>query len=249
MITAAFDLSQPMMGPGDFYGEQKHLCDTCIVTFSSEVFQNVLEHFPCEKVGERTACNGNSPIYLLEHEGKKLGFYLTAVGSSGAAHDIIDANWLTGATTFVMFGSCGSLNREKTKGRYIIPTEAYREEGISYHYAPPSHYLPIPQSKELSELFQVIGLPIVTGRVWTTDAFYRETRKKIADRQAEGCIAVEMELAGVQAVCSFHGFRLYDFLVAGDVLDEWDYDISDLKNVNHLNSNFDLALQIAKRLG
>ena len=44
-------------------------------------------------------------------------------------------------------------------------------------------------------------------------------RRQIAARRAEGCIAVEMELAGVQAVCAHHGFALYDFLMTGDVLD------------------------------
>lgn len=58
----------------------------------------------------------------------------------------------------------------------------------------------------------------------TTDAIYRETCSKVDARKAEGCLAVDMEVAGVQAVCSFHGFRFYCFLMTGDVLDlpEWD---------------------------
>jgi uridine phosphorylase len=44
--------------------------------------------------------------------------------------------WLIGAKQFIMFGSAGSLNEEKTKGKFVIPTEAYRDEGMSYHYAP-----------------------------------------------------------------------------------------------------------------
>lgn len=30
MITDAFDKSEVVFGPKDFYGEQKHLCDKCI---------------------------------------------------------------------------------------------------------------------------------------------------------------------------------------------------------------------------
>ena len=39
----------------------------------------------------------------------------------------------------------------------------------------------------------------------------------------EGCIAVEMELAGMQAVCEYHDLTLKAFLFASDCLEqeEW----------------------------
>ena len=42
-----------------------------------------------------------------------------------------------------------------------------------------------------------------------------------------------MELAGVQAICDFYGFELYDFLVAGDVLIEGNYETDGLSAANH----------------
>lgn len=48
----------------------------------------------------------------------------------------------------------------------------------------------------------------VTGRTWTTDAVYRETSGKAERLRKDGCIAVEMELAGMQAVCEYHGLAL-----------------------------------------
>ena len=51
----------------------------------------------------------------------------------------------------------------------------------------------------------------------------RETKGLVARRKSEGCIAVEMELAGVQAACDFYHLELYDFLEAGDVLEESGY--------------------------
>lgn len=53
--------------------------------------------------------------------------------------------------------------------------------------------------------------------LFRTDAIYRETKAKLEARKNEGCLAVEMELAGVQAVCNFYEWNLYDFLVTGDV--------------------------------
>ena len=52
----------------------------------------------------------------------------------------------------------------------------------------------------------------------------RETRGNFEKRKQEGCIAVEMECASVQAVCDFRGVEFYNFLKSGDLLDapEWD---------------------------
>ena len=47
-----------------------------------------------------------------------------------------------------------------------------------------------------------------------------------------------MELVGVQAVCDFYGWDLYDFLVTGDVLDQAVYDVSGLANANHNMDKF-----------
>lgn len=249
MIIDSFDINtEPIISPASFYGEQKHICDICIVVFSKVIFENVLNSFPCEKIAEINACNGNIPIYAFTGGGKKIAFYLSDVGSTAAATYVIEVNWLTGATKFIMFGSAGSLNQQKTQGRYVIATEAYRDEGLSYHYAAPSDYIEISGADTVAEIFDELKIPYVKGRVWTTDSFYRETRGLMDKRVSEGCIAVDMELAGVQAVCTFHGFGLYNFLMTGDVLDQPEYTCADLDIANHSLGNFDLALKLALRV-
>ena len=66
--------------------------------------------------------------------------------------------------------------------------------------------------------------------------------------RGEGCLAVEMELAGVQAVCSFYGLSLYNFLEAGDVLEESGYDVANLKGANHDLGKLYIALETALRI-
>ena len=77
----------------------------------------------------------------------------------------------------------------------------------------------------------------------------RETVGLTDRRRSEGCIAVEMELAGVQAVCDFTGLELYDFLVTGDVLSEDEYRVEELSDANHNMDKFYIALEIAKAIG
>jgi purine-nucleoside phosphorylase len=56
----------------------------------------------------------------------------------------------------------------------------------------------------------------LVGKTWTTDAIYRETPTKIAQRRAEGCITVEMEAAAFFAVAQFRGVRFGQLLYGGD---------------------------------
>lgn len=246
MITDSFDnKTQPILTLKDFYGERKHLVDICLITFSKNIYDYILSTFRCKKIAEIKACNGNTLVYKFSYQGKDIAFYLSPVGSTVAAHFSIEANWLTGASKFIMFGSAGSLDGEKTTNKYVIPTEAYRDEGMSYHYAPPSDYIKVKNSDRIKSLFDMWNIPNIQGRVWTTDAMLRETVGQVALRKNEGCIAVEMEVAGVQAVCDFYNFELYNFLVTGDVLCEDNYDNSQLSGANHNLDKLQIALKLA----
>ncbi len=249
MITDSFDpKSEPLFTVESFAGPQKHLCDVCVLTFSHVILEELQARFALREVGYLRNVNRDRPIYLFECSGKTLATVLCGVGATLAGGDIEELNWLTGATKFVMFGSAGSLNREATAGKFVIPTEAYRDEGMSYHYAPPADYIAVGNASRVETIFTELGLPFVSGRVWTTDAFYRETRDQFEKRRAEGCLAVEMEVAGVQAVCDFYGFGLYDFLVTGDVLDAPIYENDGLHGANHDLDKLWIALEIAKRI-
>lgn len=244
MITDCFDIeTKPLISMKDFYGEQKHILDVCLIIFSKELHAHLLGTFRCQEIGELTACNGNTPIYMLHHNGRDVAFYLSGIGSANASAECYEVSWLTGATKFIMFGSCGSLDREKTQGRYIVPTESYRGEGCSYYFASPADYIAIRNGDKLSQIFETLGVPYVTGRVWTTDSMIRETVGLVAKRKAEGCIAVEMELAGVQAVCDFYGMELFCFLEAGDVLEESGYEVTGLPAANHSFGKLYIALE------
>ena len=58
----------------------------------------------------------------------------------------------------------------------------------------------------------------------TTDAYYRETPKKVRLRREEGCIVVEMEAAAYFAVSKFRNVPLGQILYGGDDVGcgQWD---------------------------
>ena len=249
MIIHDYDpQTPPVVSLEPFYGPKKHLLDKCLILFSKEIHDYLLERYDCAAVGHIGACNGVTPIYGFDLDGETVGFYLSAIGSAIASGTCYEVHWQTGATKFLMFGSCGSLDGEATRARYIVPTEAYRGEGASYYYAPPADYIEIQTADRLAAVFDELGAPYVQGRVWTTDSMLRETAGLVRRRKAEGCLAVEMELAGVEAVCDFYGLTLYDFLEAGDVLAESGYDADGLKSANHHLGKLHLGLEILKRI-
>lgn len=249
MITDSYDIqTESTVSLKSFYGDQKHLIDKCLILFSREIHQHLLETYPCEPIASISACNMDIPIYKMNYKGEEIAFYLTMIGSACASSNCVEANWVCGATKFIMFGSCGVLNKEKVSGRYIIPTESYRGEGTSYYYAPPADYLTVRNSDKVANIFTELNVPHIQGRIWTTDSMLRETQGLVEKRRSEGCLAVEMEAAGVQSVCDFYNFELYNFLEPGDVLDSASYEVEALTGANHDQRKLYIGLEIALRI-
>lgn len=252
MIINAFDdKTEAIINPEKFYGKGKELCDVCIITFSNIVMNNILETFRCEKIAEMVSANGSIPFYKLNYKGKDIAFYMSMISSTGAGTCIEEARCLIGAKKYIMFGSCGCLDKKVAAGKAIIPTEAYRDEGFSYHYAPAANYIIIKNADIVAKAFEEMGIPYVKGKTWTTDGIYRETKANMEKRKKEGCISVEMECAGVQAMCDFRGLEYYDFLINGDLLDseEWDRRIlGNDEERNHQLKNFYTALELALKI-
>lgn len=224
MIYETFDNeTKPLLTPEAFYGVHEKLCDVCVITFSYKVIEWALAHFKCEKAAEIDCVNGNRPIYLTEWKGKKVAFYMTLVSSTGAATCLEEAKCLIGCTKYVLFGSCGTMDRQLTNGNLIVPTHACRDEGLSYHYVPAKDYIEIKGWQQVAAFMERNKVPYVTGRTWSTDGLYRETAGKATRLRQEGCISVEMEAAGVQAVCDYHNLSLFLFLFASDCLDEQEW--------------------------
>ncbi len=90
MITDAFDNSEVLFGTKDFYGEQKHLCDKCMIIFSEQIFEYMLDTYEHQEVGAIRCRNGITPVYVFDIEGMKIAGYLSHIGSALAGGDVIE---------------------------------------------------------------------------------------------------------------------------------------------------------------
>jgi len=251
MITNSFDPDSGIIEPAALFAPMEGLPDTCVITFSKTVLEHALHQYEHSLALSLPGLNGDKPVYRLRHEGIETLLYMSPITAAGAGLTLEEVACATGARRFILFGSCGALDQQLTEGRLIVPTAAYRDEGLSYHYAPAKDYITVMNAPFVARTLAELGLPHVEGRAWTTDALYRETRGHLAKRRAEGCIAVDMECAGLQALCDFRGYQYYIFFYTGDLLDApaWERRILDSGSLeaDHQLAAFRVALEIARR--
>lgn len=214
-------------------------------------YAEILAALPKEakQVGELEAAHGYHPIWSLRRHGHDVAVFHPGVGAPLAAGFLEEAI-VMGARKVVACGGCGTLTSAVGAGEIVVPTSAVRDEGTSFHYLPPSREVEAdPYGVEAAiTMLQERGVPFRAGKVWTTDAVYRETRRRVATRRAEGCLVVEMEAAAFFAVARFRGIRFAQLLYGGDDLstDQWEsrnWTVSPSRALT-----FDLAVELATRL-
>ncbi len=213
------------INPCDVVKEAAGFPQVCITTFSEITVKGFLEQHPAREIAVLRTENGGVPVYEITYKGKKFGLFISRVGAPACAVGLEEVIAL-GAKKIVQFGSCGVLDKASVGSRVIIPSSAVRDEGTSYHY--------IPGQEEIDADSQSVGtaarcmeqhqIPYIIGKVWTTDAVYRETRQAVKERKAQGCLAVEMECAASLAVARFRNIPILQFFYGTDSLetDQWD---------------------------
>lgn len=127
----------------------------------------------------------------------------------------------SGVKSVVAFGTAGSLDSTTLPHKIIIPTAAVREEGVSYHYLPDSEEVEQDEAsiQVLQREIRKNDLDFITGKTWTTDAFFRETSGKVKAMKSRGCICTEMECSALIAICRFRNVRFAQFLLSFDNLE------------------------------
>jgi uridine phosphorylase len=125
-----------------------------------------------------------------------------------------------GAKRIILFGWCGALAKNRSIGDILLPSEAMSGEGTSGYYP-----LKIPASSSLilleniEQAFQKENIPVSGGRVWSTDAVYRESRMKLQELNSkDGVSAVDMEFSALCAVACFRDIQFAAVLIVSDEL-------------------------------
>ena len=127
--------------------------------------------------------------------------------------------WGTRKIFFV--GWCGSVSETVKIGDIIVPTSALIDEGTSRHYQDKVTQVAYPSDSMRSVLNAGLDQKQVhfhQGPIWTTDAVYRETRRKVDQFHRRGAIGVEMEISALFTVAEFRGIQIAALVIVGDEL-------------------------------
>ena len=204
----------------------RNVPDHCIICFFRDVIEKVVEDHNAKIIVENRWEDGPHTLYEIEYKERRLAFFHPGVGAPIGA-GILEEVIAFGCRKFIACGGCGVLVKDMDVGGLIVVTAAVRDEGVSYHYLPPDREVNA-NDKGVQALVKTLEeheVPFIMGKTWTTDGPYRETVNKIANRVDEGCIAVEMEAAGLMAVAKFRDVLFGQVLYSGDDLsgNEWDH--------------------------
>ena len=168
---------------------------------------------------------GRNPVYEFQSAEGPVAVVHPGVGAPLAA-GIVEEMAAIGVTTFVAVGGAGALVDELALGHVMVVASALRDEGTSFHYAPPSRIIDADPLgvRVLESVLSERAVPYFVGRTWTTDGLFREARSRVQRRIDENCSMVDMESSAFIAVAHYRQLRFAQLLYAGDSLagDTWD---------------------------
>ncbi len=212
-----FDPSRAILEPRSlvraFTRNEEHelaLPERAIITFSNGDLKRLTEKAQASAIA---AWQPFRTIYLLAPSTVAVNSFFG--GPNVAA--LVEEMSSFGVREFILWGYCGGISGSSGIGSLYIAGRALREDGISYHYLEDDHeFVSSEWAKEWSagaghEDFQCVD-------VWSTDAIYRETHRKIIEYAKRGIAAVEMETASLYAVCQAKGLKAAAFLVVSDLI-------------------------------
>jgi uridine phosphorylase len=132
--------------------------------------------------------------------GQTVGIVGCAVGAPFAVL-IAEELFASGCRLLLSLTSAGQIVPAGPTPYFVIIDRALRDEGTSFHYAPPSEYSEADTGLVAAATQAVKGRnpPVIVGASWTTDAPFRETAEAIEAARSKGVLAVEMEAAALYA--------------------------------------------------
>ncbi len=195
------------------------------------------------ETAETSSANGVKPVYQAKYKENDIALFMIDVGAPMSVGMLEDV-YQMGVEKIIVFGTCGVLDCDIADCSILIPNSAVRDEGTSYHYAEPADEICVNETylQLFTNLLNEWGIKYTVGKVWTTDAFYRETKDKVKRRKEQGCICVDMECSANAAVAQFRGKELIQFFYVADNLDSEEWDVRSVSNYDKLEEKDRIAV-------
>lgn len=253
MILTEFDETRcAVINPWDIVSPVEGIPKIAVTCYSHVTFERMIHNLDTEVIAASSCANGVTPIYKTNYKGTDLVLFMIDVGAPMSVGMLEDV-FAMGVEKVIVFGTCGVLDQSIEDCSIIIPNSALRDEGTSYHYISASDEIELNQKYRdiFTDMLDELRVKYTIGKVWTTDAFYRETPKKVKRRKEQGCVCVDMECSANAAAARFREKELIQFFYAADNLDAEEWDVRSLSNDSNLEEKDRIAmiaLELAVRI-
>ena len=159
-------------------------------------------------------------MFAMNLEGVLCGIIARTIGGPYAVL-IAEQLQASGAKIIIGLTSAGRLALDLPLPCLVVATSAVRDEGTSYHYLRPSKEVacPTPVTAHLERELAATGWNLRSGKVWTTDAPYRETRQQMEKWAKENALAVEMQTASLFAFGTARQARVASVVMVSNAVD------------------------------
>lgn len=213
-----FDTAQTAVIGPDHEEQDLHLPSKCVFAFLGDYIEEYAGTTDTRQVSSFISATKRYPVYVTQYNSTEITLCQAPVGAAPAVQ-ILD--WLIahGVREIISAGSCGCLEKF-AESTFLVPCKALRDEGASYHYAPPSRFIEVSDRarKAIEQTIRRHGMKYQEVITWSTDGFFRETAEKVAYRKSEGCSVVEMECSALAACAAFRGATWGMILYTADSL-------------------------------
>ncbi|MGD9210618.1 MAG: nucleoside phosphorylase, partial [Desulfobacteraceae bacterium] len=126
-----------------------------------------------------------------------------------------------GIKKILFLGWCGAVSQMVSIGEVVVPESALIDEGTSPNYSERQDLPAFADSRIVGNIKAELKMRdqhFHSGPVWSTDAVYRETAKKVRHFRAKGALGVEMETAAIFSVSRFRNAAAGAILIVSDEL-------------------------------
>ena len=253
MILEEFDTSMTaVINPWNIVEPVEGIPQVAIACYAQTTFERIVGELGAEIIAQASSANGIKPVYKANYKDTDIALFMIDVGAPMSVAMLEDV-YQMGVQKVIIFGTCGVLDHQIDDCALIIPDTAVRDEGTSYHYVKAADEISVNPRyiDEFKQLLDELQVKYTVGKVWSTDAFYRETPDKVKRRKEQGCICVDMECSANAAAAQFRGKDLIQFFYAADNLDSEKWDVRSLSNGHKLEEKdriATIALELARKI-
>ena len=205
-------MSQPIITPEKWLKLSSLLpeaegCTVAVVGFCR--FKEMRDRLKADQLTERIFSHVNLPHQFVGQAANRKVLAIDCLYGGPMSATVIEELAHYGIEKVIGYGFAGSLTRHVSVGEIVLADAAIVSDGTSREYLSGDEWVyPAPELADcVRQCAAKNGIAIRGGKVWTTDAIYREYPEKVKQWRQRGAEIVNMDTSHFYAVSKVVGIK------------------------------------------